>query len=97
MYAVSRRYRFDAEKAEEINRKTRGMLVPLLTEIPGFRAYYWFETGEGEGLSLTVFDDERGADEAMRRTDNLAREDLPALGTPQILAGRVEAYEESSC
>jgi hypothetical protein len=97
MYAVSRRYRFDATQADEVNRKTRGMLVPLMTEIPGFRVFYWFETGDGEGLSLTVFDDERGAEEAMRRTDNFVREDLPILEDSEILAGRVQAYEESSC
>jgi hypothetical protein len=97
MYAVSRHHRFDAEKTDEINRRTRGMLVPLLTEIPGFRAYYWIDTGEGEGLSLSVFDDERGAEEALRRNENFIREDLPELGTPEILRGRVEAYEESSC
>jgi hypothetical protein len=97
MYAVSRRYNFDASEAEELNRKIRGMLVPLLTEIPGFRAYYWLETGGGEGLSLSVFDDEAGARESTRRTEGFVREDLPALGTAEIVEGRVQAHEESAC
>ncbi len=97
MYAVSRRYKFDATKAEEVNRKTRGMLVPLLTELPGFRAFYWLDTGDGEGLSLTVYDDETGIRESGRRTETFVQESLPMLQPPEVLNGRVEAYEESSC
>ena len=97
MYAVSRRYKFDASKAEEVNRKTRGMLLPLLAEIPGFRAHYWVDTGHGEGISLSVFDDEMGVGESTRRTATFVKEDLPVLEPPEILEGRVEAYEESAC
>jgi hypothetical protein len=97
MYAVSRRYTFDASKADEIDRKTRGMLLPLLREIPGFRAFYWLENDAGEGVSLSVFDAEMGIEEALRRTDRFVQESLPMLGTPEELKGRVQAYEESSC
>jgi hypothetical protein len=97
MYAVSRRYTFDTSKADEIDRKTRGMLLPLLTKIPGFRAFYWLENGAGEGLSLSVFDEEMGVDEALRRTDDFVHESLPMLAAPEELRGRVQAYEESSC
>jgi hypothetical protein len=60
MYAVIRRYRFDPNNSEEINRRVRDAFVHLLRKTPGFEAYYWLDTGEGEGASLSVFRDKAG-------------------------------------
>ncbi len=53
MYAVVRRYRFDPNNSEE--RRVRDAFVHLLRKTPGFEAYYWLDTGEGERASLSVF------------------------------------------
>ena len=52
--AVIRRYRFDPNNSEEINRRVRDAFVHLLRKTPGFEAYYWLDTGEGEGASLIL-------------------------------------------
>ena len=67
MYAVVRRYRFDPNNSEEINRRVRDAFVHLLRKTPGFEAYYWLDTGEGEGASLRVFRDKAGVEESHRR------------------------------
>src|SRR5690242_6805060 len=61
MYAVVRRYTFDPKNAAEVNESVKEAFVPLLKEMPGFVAYYWLETGTGAGASLTVFENEAGA------------------------------------
>ena len=55
MYAVVRRYRFDPKNSEEINRRIKEVFVHLVRQSPGFVNYFWLDTGEGEGASLTVF------------------------------------------
>ena len=53
MYAVIRRYQFDPSASEEVDRNIRETLVPLLKDVRGFVTYYWLNTGEGFGASLS--------------------------------------------
>jgi hypothetical protein len=96
MYAVIRKYRFDPHDGEEVDRKVREVFVPRLKKAPGFVAYYWLDSGDGVGASLTVFRDREGAEESMRIAADFVQENLVGLATtmssPEVTEGEVKAY-----
>jgi hypothetical protein len=93
MYAVTRRYQFDPNECEEINRQVQEGLIPLIRTVSGFVAYYWLDTGEGAGTSLSVFEDKVGAEESVRLTADYEQKHLaPLLGKPSIIRGEVRAH-----
>ena len=93
MYAVIRQYQFDQSASEELDRKIRETLVPLLKDAPGFVTYYWLNTGEGSGASLGVFDSREGAEASVRAAANFVQQELAdiTISKPQILEGEVQA------
>jgi quinol monooxygenase YgiN len=93
MYAVMRYHEFDANQREEVDRKVREELVPIIRETPGFIAYYWLDTGEGQGVSFSVFEDKAGANESTRLAADLVRAH-PAwqASKREIIEGPVEAH-----
>jgi len=94
MYAVIRRVQFDHGKREEVNRKVQDMLVPILKKVPGFVAYYWLETGEGAGASLSVYKDKAGAEESVRSAAEFVKQHMADVVTkkPEIIQGEVKAH-----
>ena len=62
----------------------------LITAIDGFRAYYLIKTSDG-AISISVYDDEAGAEESTRQAGEWTRENLSDLATssPQVSAGEV--------
>lgn len=93
MYVVTHRYHFDPKMSEEINSYIREGLVGLIQKAPGFITYYWVDTGEGTGLSLSAFEDKTGAEEAARLTAGYMQRYLAALlGKPSITQGEVRTY-----
>jgi heme-degrading monooxygenase HmoA len=97
MYAVMRRYRFETEKSEEINRRIKEVFVHLIRKSPGFEAYYWLNTGEGEGASLSVFRHKEGAEESTRIAADFVEQHLASLlGSPEIIQGEIQARADSS-
>ena len=94
MYAVIRRYQFDPSVGEEVDRKVREILMPLLKDIPGFVTYYWLNSGAGSGASLSVFDSREGAEASMRAAANFVQQHLSGLtmSKPEILEGEVQAH-----
>jgi hypothetical protein len=92
MYAVVRRYRFDPKNSEEINGRIKDIFVHLLRKAPGFEAYYWLDTGKGEGASMSIFRDRAGAEESTRIAARFVEQHLASLlGTPEIIQGEVHA------
>ena len=97
MHAVIRHYRFDPSNSADINHQVREGFVPRLRETPGFVAYYWLDTGEGEGASVSVFEDKAGAEESVRLAADYVAEKLSALlGKPEITQGEVQAHAEGN-
>ncbi len=62
----------------------------VISAIPGFRAYYLVE-GDGSTVSVTVCDDQAGAEESTRVAAGWLRENMPDLGLapPNVVAGPV--------
>jgi len=54
MFAVIRHYHFNPEDGAEIDRRIREEFVPIIKTAKGFVRYYWLDTGDGEGASLSV-------------------------------------------
>jgi len=93
MYAVIRQVEFDKARREEANRKVQDVLVPVLKKIPGFVAYYWLETGEGSGASLSVYKDKSGAEESVRSAVDFVKQHLADVTKKtEIIQGEVKAH-----
>lgn len=92
MYAVVRRYEGVTDPAETGRRVSDGF-VPLLRQVPGLVAYYWVDAGGGTMVSTSVFEDQAGAEESVRRAAEFVRGGLASLlpNPPQITAGPVVA------
>ena len=90
MYATVRRYE-GVTDPQEAGRVVKQTFLPLVSDIPGFVAYYWVDAGGGVMLSTTVFRDKAGAEESNRRAAAVVREKLASLlpKPPQITQGDV--------
>ncbi|GAA3255535.1 hypothetical protein Slala03_50150 [Streptomyces lavendulae subsp. lavendulae] len=92
MYAVVRRYEQVSDPAEAGRRVDEGF-VPLLRQVPGFVAYYWVDAGGGVMVSMSVFEDQAGAEASIKRAADFVRDNLASLlpEPPQVTAGQVVA------
>ena len=90
MYAAVRRYEGITDDAEA-GRLVGESFIPLLEHVPGFIAYYWIDAGAM--ASLSVFDDQAGADESVRLAHEWVQENAAALipNPPQVTEGPVVA------
>ena len=92
MYATVRRYEGVTDPSEAGRRVNEGF-VPLVSQIPGFVAYYWVNAGGGVMISTSVFQDQSHEEESNQRAADWVRQKLAALlpNPPQITAGEVVA------
>jgi hypothetical protein len=92
MWAAVRRYEGVTDPAEA-GRLVAESFVPLLEHVPGFISYYWLDAGDGVMASLSVYDDQAGADESVRIAHDWVRENATALlpNAPQVIEGHVVA------
>ncbi len=64
MYASVRRHKIDS--GPEVARRVNEELVPRISNITGFLAYYVIDTGEGVLASVSVFETKEGEEESNR-------------------------------
>lgn len=95
MFAAVRHYHFRAEDGPTIDRMIRDEFVPLIKRAKGFIRYYWLDTGAGEGVSVSVFQDKAGADESIRLAAEYVKEHASKFLTqkPEIIEGPVRAHD----
>jgi len=74
IFAVIRHYHFNPKDGAEIDRRIREEFVPIVKNAKGFVRYYWLDTGDGEGASVSVFKDKAGADESVRLAAEYVKE-----------------------
>ena len=94
MYAAVRRYEGVTNPSEAARRVNEGF-VSLISQIPGFVAYYWVDAGGGVMISTSVFQDQASAEESNRRAADYVRQNLVSVlpNPPQVTAGEVVAYK----
>jgi hypothetical protein len=96
MYATVRRYE-DATDAKAVGQHVKEGFIPLISQVPGFVAFYWIDAG-GVVVSTSVFEDQAGAEESDRRAADYVRENLAHLrpNPPQVTAGEVGATKQAT-
>ncbi|MBV9974079.1 MAG: hypothetical protein JO105_01660 [Hyphomicrobiales bacterium] len=69
MYVIIRRYRL-AGSSRELLRRIKEEFVPIITSLPGFRAYHVVDCGGREAMSISFWDSKiearRSSEEAQR-------------------------------
>ena len=94
MYVAVRRYEgvTDPQKAGQLVQEG---FVPLISEMPGFVAYYWVDAGDGVMVSTGVFEHKDAEEQSTFRAGEFVAEHLKPLlpNPPQITAGEVVAYQ----
>ena len=94
MFAAIRRYHTNPDSIGEVTRKVNESFVPLISEMPGFVAYFAMDAGQGEYGTISVFEDQASAEESNRVAEEWADENLSELlpTPPEYAAGDVVAY-----
>jgi heme-degrading monooxygenase HmoA len=85
--------RYDAgPTTDEIGRRVRDGLVPLLRKQPGFRAYYAFASDDGRPVAVSVFDSRAAAMAANERARAWAAENASGLlpNPPEVMSGEMQ-------
>jgi len=92
MYAAVRRYEGITDDSEA-GRLVGESFVPLLKQVPGFIAYYWIDAGDGVMASLSLFEDQAGADRSVEVAHAWVAESAPSLfpNPPRVTEGQVVA------
>ena len=98
MHAAIRRYQVEPGSVDEIIRRVNEGLVPRIKEVSGFQAYYAMDGGDGRLASVSVFEDQAGAEESTRRAGDYVRQNMASLlpDPPEVLQGEVVAQEAAS-
>ena len=93
MYATVRRYDGVTDTDEATRRVNEGF-IQIVSQIPGFVAYYWIDAGNGVMISTSVFQDRASAQESNARAADYVRENLASVlpNSPTIAAGEVVAH-----
>src|SRR5262245_12757107 len=96
MYTSIRRYQIDPNRVDELIRRVEEGFVPRISQAPGFVGYYVIDGGNGVVASVSVFEDQAGAEESNRVAADWVRENLAALlpNPPTITAGEVRLRKE---
>ncbi len=97
MYVAVRRYE-GVTDPKEAGRIVDEGFVPLISEIPGFIAYYWVDAGDGVMVSTSVFEHKDAEEQStFVAGDFVAKHLRPLLpNPPQVTAGEVVAYKAKS-
>jgi hypothetical protein len=100
MHATIRRYEgVDQNRMAELSDKASEKLVPKLSELPGFRAYYLIEAENGVMSSIGLFDNVEQADESTRIASTWIREeklDTALPNPPKVTSGKVISSEKTA-
>jgi hypothetical protein len=67
MYAAIRQNKARAGRAEELARTIKEGAIPIISDVPGFRAYYVIYAPDDTVTAISIFDDYEGAAESNRR------------------------------
>jgi len=95
MFASVRRYEgIDPGSVDEVMQLVHEGFSNIISQAPGFIAYYALDAGDGVIASISVFEDQAGADESNRMAADWVAENLAAyIQTPPLTtAGDVVVF-----
>lgn len=98
MYMAIRKYQTTPSASiQEIVQRVQEGFVPIISQSPGFVAYYILDSGSETVASVSLFQDQAGADESTRRASEWVRQNLTSLLQlpAQLTAGEV-VYSKTS-
>ena len=94
MYVAVRRYEgvSDPQKLAQLAQEG---FVPIISEMPGFVAYYWVDAGDGVMVAISVFEHKDAEEQSTFEAGEFVEEHvLPLMPyPPQVTAGEVVAYK----
>jgi hypothetical protein len=95
MYAAVRKYKTIPGAVSALIKSVQEGFVPIISQVPGFVAYYALDTGNDTVASISVFDDQAGADASTSKAADWVKQNLAHLvqGAPEITAGEVLIYQ----
>jgi hypothetical protein len=95
MHATIRRYDgVDQNRTTELTGKVNETLVPKLRKLPGFKAYYLIEAGDGVFSTLGLFETREQGEESSKLVHSWIRDEkLETLmpNEPKITSGKIIA------
>lgn len=91
MYAAIRQAKAKPGMAEELARTIKEGAVPIISDVPGFRAYYVIYASDDTVTAISIFNDHAGAEESNRRGLAWTEQNLTPLlsGPAKAIAGPV--------
>ncbi len=99
MYTVIRTYHIIPGTVEELLRQVQHSLLPLLSRVPGFHAYYVMQVADSQVAAISLFERLADAKAAVAQVAAWMREYSPLFcrGSSEVLAGPVAASIEPAC
>src|SRR5215213_1243439 len=97
MYVTVRRYEGVSESRKVAQLVDEGF-IPIISEMPGFVAYYFVDAGDGVMVSTSVFEHKDAEEQSNFRAGEFVAEHLAPLlpNPPQVTAGEVVSYKATS-
>ncbi|HZB10801.1 MAG TPA: hypothetical protein VE525_16985 [Rubrobacter sp.] len=94
MYVAVRRYE-GVTYPQRVAQLVDEGFVPIISELPGFVAYYAVDAGDGVTVSTSVFEHKDAEEQSTFLAGEFVAEHLATLlpNPPQITAGEVLAYK----
>jgi hypothetical protein len=94
MYVAVRRYE-GVNDSQKVGQLVEEDYVPIISEMPGFVAYYCVDAGDGVMVSISFFEHKAAEEESTFRAGEFVAEDLGPLSPnpPQVTAGELVVYK----
>ena len=67
MYAAIRQGKAKPGMAEELTRRIKEGAIPIISDVPGFKAYYVVYAPDNTVTAISIFDNYAGAEESNKR------------------------------
>jgi len=94
MFAAIRYYRTEPNSIESVVRQVKEGFVPFIRETPGFVLYFVLTPRQGEIVSVSIFEEQRDAEESNEKAEEWVRQNLSdLLPSPEFADGEVVVYE----
>ena len=95
MYASIRRGKANPGATAEIAQRVKDSFVPIISQVPGFVAYYVVNLGDDMLATVSIFENQAGAEESARRAADWVKQDLaPLMASPlEIMVGEVVVHK----